>query len=239
MSSDNGTDRNGDSTGDRTATVSYDTVVFDNDGVLVVPPPRSSQLRATRRAFEAVGVSTVADEHVGAIVDGIHPDELYALCAEYELDPETFWAKREHFDERSQVLEFEAGSRSTYDDVAIVPELSQTCGLVSNNHQSTVEFVLSHFGLQSAFDVCYGRPRTIESLAEKKPEPTFIDAALSALEPENALYVGDSETDLIAAERAGIDAAFLRRDHRAETELSVEPTYELADLYELQALLEN
>jgi phosphoglycolate phosphatase-like HAD superfamily hydrolase len=56
---------------------------------------------------------------------------------------------------------------------------------------------------------------------------------LSDLGVENALYIGDSETDLVAAHRAGIDSAFLRRDHVADVNLSTEPTIEVATLEEL------
>jgi phosphoglycolate phosphatase-like HAD superfamily hydrolase len=48
---------------------------------------------------------------------------------------------------------------------------------------------------------------------------------------ERPLYVGDSESDVEAARRAGVDVAFLRRTHNAERSLSVEPTYEVTSLH--------
>jgi beta-phosphoglucomutase-like phosphatase (HAD superfamily) len=49
--------------------------------------------------------------------------------------------------------------------------------------------------------------------------------------------VGDRETDVLAARRAGLDSVFLCREHNAERRLSADPTHELASLAELDALL--
>ncbi|WP_368411413.1 HAD family hydrolase [Halocatena salina] len=222
-----------------TSGVSYDTVVFDSDGVLVEPPTRETQLGATRAAFREMGVEDVDHEHLMDIVNGVTSDRLSALCAGYDLEPAEFWAVRERHDERSQFEAFRAGDRTCYDDIDVVLELSQRCGVVSNNHHSTIEFVLSFFGLQSAFDTYYGRPKTIESLALKKPNPHYLERALAELEAENdsALYVGDRETDIVAAERAGIDSAFVRRSHCRGVELAAAPTHEIADLSEIEPLI--
>jgi phosphoglycolate phosphatase-like HAD superfamily hydrolase len=52
------------------------------------------------------------------------------------------------------------------------------------------------------------------------------------------LFVGDSESDVQVAHAAGLDSVFLRREHRADYELSVEPTYELSSLAVLPELLD-
>ncbi len=52
----------------------------------------------------------------------------------------------------------------------------------------------------------------------------------------DALYVGDSETDVLAAHNAGLDSIFLRREHSADVTLSVEPTAEMPNL---RALVER
>lgn len=66
------------------------------------------------------------------------------------------------------------------------------------------------------------------------PDEADVDALLDVgVDPGDALYVGDSETDLVAAERAGSDAAFVRRSHCADVELDAAPTHEVATLTEL------
>lgn len=208
----------------------YDAVLFDSDGVLVEPPAAETQIAATRAAFREVGVDDVAQRHVDAIVNGVTVADLQGICADYDLEPATFWAARERHDERSQSDRFENGTRDRYEDVTAIATLPQDCGVVSNNHHSTIEFVLDAFDLASLFDTYYGRPKTIESLRVKKPNPHFLERALADLGAESALFVGDSESDVIAAQRAGIDSAFVRRQHCHDAALSVTPTYDIETL---------
>ncbi|GGL54475.1 HAD family hydrolase [Halocalculus aciditolerans] len=216
----------------------YDAVLFDNDGVLVTPPRYESQSGATRAAFEAVGVEDARDEHVDAVVDGVSSAELRELCAGYDLDPAVFWAARERRDQQSQFADFEAGERDAYADLAAVRSLSVPTGVVSNNHHSTVEYVLDRFGLHDTVDTYYGREKTVDALDRKKPNTHYLDRALADLDPSSALYVGDRESDVRAAHAAGLDSAFVRRDHNADVVLGVDPTHELDTLHDLRRLIE-
>jgi Predicted phosphatases len=113
--------------------------------------------------------------------------------------------------------------------VAALDRLDVPLGVVSNNQHATIEFLLAHHGL-TQFETSYGRQPTLAGAAKRKPEPDYIRQALADLGTDEALYVGDSEKDIVAAHRAGIDSAFLRREHVADVELSVEPTFEVPDL---------
>ncbi|WP_458207370.1 HAD family hydrolase [Haladaptatus sp. NG-SE-30] len=217
----------------------YDTVLFDNDGVLVDPPAYETQVEATRAAFREVGVDAPGQRHVDAVVNGVTVDGLHEICTVYDLDAEVFWESRERHDENSQLERFRAGTRDCYDDVAAVTNLSQTCGVVSNNHHSTIEFVLDFFDLRPSFDTYYGREKTIESLQLKKPNTHYLDRALADLTAESALYVGDSESDVVAAHRAGLDSVFVRRPHCSDVTLSVDPTYEVDDLHGVATIVEK
>jgi phosphoglycolate phosphatase len=211
----------------------YDAVLFDSDGVLVEPPAYDAQAEATRAAFEEVDVEDVAQRYIDDIVDGVTVDTLDEICETYGLDPETFWEARERHDERSQLMDFETGARSDYDDVEAITDLSQNRGVVSNNHHSTIEFVLDFFGLRSSFDTYYGREKTIESLSLKKPNPHNLNRAIADLAAESVIYVGDRESDVTAANRAGVDSVFIRRPHNSSMSLSVTPTYEVNDLHDV------
>ncbi|WP_254531459.1 HAD family hydrolase [Natrinema gelatinilyticum] len=217
----------------------YDTILFDNDGILVTPPASETQAEATREAFREVGATNVAQRHLDAIVSGVTIDELREICTAYDLDAETFWEARERHDERSQLDKFEGGARECYDDVSCLTELSQNCGVVSNNHHSTLEFVLDQFELKPLFSTYYGREKTIESLRLKKPNPHYLERALADLEAESALYVGDSETDVLAAERASIDSAFVRRSHCRDVDLDVTPTYDVTTLRDVVRIADS
>lgn len=217
----------------------YDTVLFDNDGVLVEPPAYKTQAEATRTAFEAVGVDEIDQQHIDAVVRGVTVDGLREICTAHDIDATAFWDAREHHDERSQLDAFETGARDCYDDVTAVTNLSQNRGLVSNNHHRTIEFVLDFFEFNSLFDTIYGRPKTIESLRLKKPNPHYLDRALADFDADSALYVGDSESDVVAAHHAGIDSVFVRRAHCRDVTLPVSPTYEVQNLHGLREILDK
>jgi len=106
-------------------------------------------------------------------------------------------------DERSQIAAFRDGRRDHYDDVASVLDHRRPSGVVSNNHHSTVAFLLEHFGWTGTFDTYYGREMSVESLQRKKPNTHYLERALGDLGTDSALYVGDGGSDVLAAHRAG------------------------------------
>ena len=61
-----------------------------------------------------------------------------------------------------------------------------------------------------------------------------LDALLSSL--SDPVMSIDMEGHIVAANRAGIDSAFVRRPHRGGYTLAAEPTYELDSLDELLAV---
>jgi phosphoglycolate phosphatase-like HAD superfamily hydrolase len=108
---------------------------------------------------------------------------------------------------------------------------------VSNNQTRIVEFVLRTHGLRHHIETIRARAPTRESLHSKKPEPAYLEAAAADLSCSNPLYVGDSESDVVAGHRAGFDTVFLRRDHNADRQLAVEPLCEAQSLETVVELL--
>ncbi|MUV86604.1 HAD-IA family hydrolase [Natronomonas sp. CBA1123] len=216
---------------------SYDAVLFDSDGVLVEPPSAETQTAAIQQAFQSVGVDDPDEGHVQDLTSGVTSEVLDDIGAAYDIDPVALWNAREHHDEQSQFESFRAGNRDRYDDTAAVSEVPRPRGVVSNNHHSTIEFVLEFFEFGDDFDTYYGREKTVESLGLKKPNTHYVERALDDLGGGSALYVGDSESDVLAAHRAGLDSVFLRRPHCRSVDLSVDPTYELETLHGLAELL--
>ena len=208
----------------------YDAVIFDNDGVLLELTGMPPHYEGAREAFAAVGVDDPAEEDVEAMSLGVTVPDLQRVCERYGLDPERFWRARDRKLARLQQDEMRAGRKEPYDDIDALSALDLPLGVVSSNQDATVEFAFEYFGLGRHFETIYGRPPTVESLRRKKPEPYYLEQALSDLGVRDALYVGDSETDIQAAHAAGIDAAFVRRSHRADTVLSSTPDYEVDGL---------
>ncbi|SNR55604.1 HAD family hydrolase [Halorubrum vacuolatum] len=214
----------------------YDAVVFDNDGVLVGRTPFDTLREAAFEAFVRIGVDDPDIAHVDEMAIGVDPATLRDVSERYGFDPAEFWRIRDESASLAQMADVRRGRKTPYDDVGVLSALDADLGVVSSNQQATVEFVLEHFGLADRFDAAYGREPSIASLSRKKPSPYYLECALEDLDAGTALFVGDNESDVLAADNAGIDSAFIRRPHRRSTELSCQPTYEIDDLHDLVSI---
>lgn len=207
----------------------YEAVVFDMDGVLLTMTDGAVIDRAAREAFTAFGVEPT-EEAIEPFVRA-DADGLARACEPVGLDPDTVWPAREWAAAWLQAREMDAGRKRPYDEVFdAIGALDARVGLVSNNQHHTVGYALDRFGLDDLFECAYGRGHTVDALRKRKPDPHYIDRALSDLGTRDALYVGDSAVDVEAAARAGVDSAFVRRDHRADYRLERDPAYEVSDL---------
>ena len=213
--------------------MTYDTVVFDNDGVLVGRTRFDVLREATQETFAQFGVTDPDPDHVESMTVGATPKQVDDVCAAYDLEPEAFWRARDRTSSRAQREETHAGRKALYDDIDTLDGLDAAKGIVSSNQQETVDFILEHFEISGLFDAAYGREATIESLDLRKPNPHYLERALADLDAESALFVGDNESDITAAENAGIDSAFIRRPHRRDWDLNVWPTWVIDGLDDL------
>ncbi|QLH79488.1 HAD family hydrolase [Halosimplex rubrum] len=210
--------------------MTYDTVVFDNDGVLVGRTRFDVLQEATEETFAQFGVSDPDPDHVEDMTIGATPEQVNSVCDTYGFEPTEFWRTRDSTVSGAQQDEARAGRKTPYGDIDTLTNLDVATGIVSSNQQETVDFLLDHFEIGRHFDTAYGREATVESLTLRKPNPHYIERALADLDAESALFVGDNESDIVAAENAGIDSAFIRRPHRSDWDLNVWPTWDIDSL---------
>jgi HAD superfamily hydrolase (TIGR01549 family) len=213
----------------------YDAVVFDNDGVLTTPTDRTALIDAMYEAFGTVGVADPPTDHVDTLLSPDVPS-LRRVADAHGVAPDDLWTAREEAAIATQLAELRAGRKRCYDDVTTLESLSVPTAIVSNNQHETIGNILEHLELEG-FDVWYGREPTLDGIDRKKPTPYYLERALADLGATNPLFVGDSRVDVAAADAAGIDAAFLRRDHRSDYELPTEPTHEIGSLESLAELV--
>lgn len=107
--------------------------------------------------------------------------------------------------------------------------------IVSNKRRKVVEMGLKLFQLDSLMTeiVCIGdAPRP-------KPEPDLLLYALDLVKakPEEAIMVGDSKYDLIAAKRAKMDSVGVNWSYHADDLPNYEPTYLISDMRELISIV--
>jgi len=216
----------------------YDAVVFDNDGVLTERTESAVLRRAAVAAFESFDV-TPAEGTVDELLRGVDHVWVEETCERLGLDGEAFWRERDAQFARFQCQEADAGRKPTYDDVAVLDELSIPLGVVSNNQDATIEHLFEVHDLHRHFETWYGREPTLESVRRKKPGPHYIERALADLGAKNALYVGDKETDVRAAHAAGVDSMLVRRDHNHDLAPEPTPTYDVNSLHAIPELLDE
>lgn len=214
--------------------MSYEAVIFDNDGVLTHRVDGEVLYQAIERTFNEHGVADPPQQHVRRLF-GVTLEDIMVVCSAHGLDPAAFWTRRDHNVADAQIELLQNGNKELYDDVDALYTLTGPVGIVSNNQHRTIESIIDHHELAPYVDVAYGRKPTLTDVRRKKPAPHYLNQAITDLgaDRSSVLYVGDSVTDILAARRAGVDSAFLRRQHRRGVELPVAPTYEVTSLLDL------
>ncbi|ELY98786.1 HAD family hydrolase [Natrialba asiatica] len=217
-------------------------ILFDMDGIILEGPRTSPQVYADAvddALAELDAIPSPAQRRELRRHDTTHLSEH---CTTLGIDPDRFWALAERYASDGTHDRLRSGDRGRYDDTIVLDELAErtTLGLVTNNRHQTAEFVADHFEFE--FDVIRGRDPTIDGYRRRKPNPYYIEDALATLgidDDPRGLYVGDFEKDVIAGTAAGLETAFVRRQHNRELDRPADATYKLESLTELSTLLDE
>jgi HAD superfamily hydrolase (TIGR01549 family) len=220
-------------------TTRFDAVLFDMDGVILEGPRTHPDVydRAADCAADALDLEPTVDQR--ETLRAYSYSAVETVCAAFGADPAEFWRRKEAEASRLTAERVRRGERAIYDDVDVLSALGErtTLALVSNNRDETARFVADY--VSAPFEAARGRDPTAEGWKRRKPAPDYLLETMAALDVEEGVYVGDRETDVLAAERAGLEPAYLRRSHNADAPLPDGTRYELetlADLFDLSDL---
>jgi HAD superfamily hydrolase (TIGR01509 family) len=117
-------------------------------------------------------------------------------------------------------------------------EKNYTLGIVSSKKKDVVELGLKLTHLDSYFSTIIG----YDEVKKYKPDPEGLINACKALNVyrDDAIYVGDTDTDMMAADKAGMYAvALITHDERKQAILDTKPNEAIHDLMELLPILEK
>jgi HAD superfamily hydrolase (TIGR01549 family) len=229
MSSHTSTDTGRPDTDDERA------LLFDMDGVILEGHGTDAIVHdhALDDALDERGLSV--DAETRGLLEGYEYDTDFAVgCERLGVDPIELFELREQYGARRAIDRLAAGSRELYADVDVLPELAERyeLGLISNNYDSVVEFVVDHHGID-VFSHVRGRDTGVRGFYRRKPDPHYLLEAVGTLGATDGLYVGDRATDVVAATRAGLDAVFVRRSHNSDVPLPNDAVAEIESLTEL------
>ncbi|MFB6114340.1 MAG: HAD family hydrolase [Halodesulfurarchaeum sp.] len=227
--------------GDVVIVVAYEAIVFDMDGVLLTGyhTDREIYRRAAQEATTDFAIDI--DELPADLVDPDRGADIRRICDARGVNPDAFWGYREHASTAMENEQIAEGTREPFADTEVLFDLSDVArlGVVSNNRQGTVRFVLEHFGFVGHVDAFRGRLPTLDSFDRMKPDPAFLDTVLDALDvdPAETLFVGDRRSDVLTADRAGTDSALLVRDGDPP-DGNPDPTVTIGTLTELRSFVQ-
>ena len=223
-----------------TADADRPALLFDMDGVILTGRESDPVVHERALADALTDYGLTASERERTALSGYEYTEAFAdACRALGVAPEPFYTVREVHSARRIAARIEAGVRGIASDADALTTLADDyeLALVSNNYHRAVETVVDHHGL-GVFAVARGREPGVTGFRRRKPDPYYLRETLGRLDADTGLYVGDRETDLLAAERAGLDGVFLRREHNAEAELGTEPTAVVDSLAAVETLLD-
>jgi phosphoglycolate phosphatase len=220
----------------------YDSLVLDYDGVLATVLDRDARTEACCRvAAEEFSDRDLTPEResVRTLSRSVAPETVRSMSEQLDTTPDTLWRFRD--DMLATVLNdaTTAGTKQPYPDVGVLADLPVPLAIASNNQRRVVEHGLDEYDFRERFIAVHAREPHLESLDNKKPEPTFLERAWADLATSNPLYVGDKGKDVLAANRAGMDVAFMRRDHNRDRAIEHDPTYEVSSLEDIVPLVES
>lgn len=160
-----------------------------------------------------------------------------------KIDADTFTALRKRFYELLEEMEVKAAREVTLYPGAVetlrkLRGLGLKIGIVTNNGRSGTELTLKRYELGGFFDAVVTR----DDCEEMKPDGGPVRKVLAEMgvPPEDAILVGDSVMDILAARAVGLPSvAVATGPFPSERLLQAEPDYLLGSVNDLPVLIEQ
>ena len=186
-------------------------LVFDLDGTLIDSAPQIHA--AANIVFGNKGLPPFSTETVRGFIGngvGVLVGRLMAhqgIESNATLQAELVESFIKIYEEAFDLTTLYAG---VYTALTTLSDAGHHLAICTNKPEGPTRAVLKHFDLARFFPVIISG----DTLPQRKPDPAPLRAALAALGPGKALFVGDSEVDAETAQRAGVALALFTGGYR-------------------------
>lgn len=203
----------------------YDGIIFDQDGVLLDSGIDNFHWMEKIRIKEAQknGIDLDANE-VRILVHSSSHQKVEELLERKGMS----WKQLEDIErkkENQKIKRIEKGDIKLFPKVKeVLQKLEQPTGMVTNAPYLSTKFTVNYFGIKDYFG--HINAPKLDDMKQfynrKKPKPVMIHETMEKLGMKNPIMIGDSGSDIRAAENAGIASIHLD-SYGFETE--VKPTH--------------
>ncbi len=150
----------------------------------------------------------------------------------FGIAAEDFWREVDKNNLKFREFMLREGKLRKYDDCEVIKELNGVKIAWSASSKECVEFVLKYIGFLQYFDGIFGKDyQNYKFLEDMKPNPGLLLEIKKIYGCDKCYVIGDSERDIIAAERAGCIAIFVNRtDDREMGDYTIKSLWELKEV---------
>lgn len=214
-------------------------MVFDMDGVLLDSLSSDEwKWDAVKKVIRSKGVEAdkLDETTLGAVLGDQGYKECIKACNNLGLSPKKVWTEIAQETTLQRREKISSGDITLYDNVkTLVETLHQEdikMGVISNAPEGAVKATMDEFDLKRYMHFYMG-VRSFEDLQARKPNPNHLEIAKIEIKRSPMVYVGDTESDVIAANRADLKSAWINRNN---VESDVQPDYVIEDIQDLKSI---
>lgn len=214
----------------------YEAVIFDQDGVLLDSGLNNflwvDQTR--KNAAEKKGYNFTTQDSL-KIVHSTSQKEINNFLDEKEMT----WSELQYIERKvaeKKVEMVKQGYIRLFPDThRFLTSLNVPTGLATNASSISTDFVLDFFGLRHYFNSIHNIELERDKwFKRKKPNAVLLQEVMQDIGAENVLMVGDTSSDVGAAQAAEADSVLVE-SYKKSPELN--PTYRVKNISEVSRLL--
>ena len=200
----------------------YKAIIFDWDGTLV--DTCGLILDAHNHVREAMGHDKwTSEEFVGQSSKSAR--EYYPIMYKERSDEAMDILKKYVRDNHLKSLEPMEHAKEALNGI------KHPMGIVSNKTHEFLQIEIDHLGWRGHFETAIGAGHADKDKPHTAPMLMAINGLKGDLSPQDILYIGDTETDLLTAQNMGCDVALVQSDRpRPDLVEKYNPAYVWNDL---------